>query len=316
MAFRTFVLALLAAITGMAGFAHAELVDAVVATVDREVILHSDIVNEIRPLTEGMPPNSPEFNAIYNEALEQAIEQKILYREGVLNDIQITDEQLESQLKRYRDQFATEEDFLKAVADAGETLSDFRERVRKQTVALSMGISKRRLLERDVVISEAELAQYYQDNLSEFDKPERVSLYRIFIAAEDNEADRAQAVARMEALREELALGADFRQLAMTHSEGPDKEQGGFVGWIERGELIPALEEVAFSLNPGDVSPIIETEFGVMLLKVEDKVEAGQAPFEEVRTELEPALREAQAAERYQKWMSELRKRSRVRTFN
>jgi len=316
MAFRKHVLALLALATGLAGAAPAELVDAVVATVDQEVILHSDIITEIRPLVGDQAPDSADFRAVYSGALDQAIEQKILYREGVLNNIQITDEMVEERVARFRGQFANQEEFLAAVTEAGETMSDFRERIRKQTLALSMGLSKRRILERDVVISEAELAQYYQDHVGEFQKPERVKLFRIFIAAGDEAGARAKAVARMEALREELSLGADFSQLARSHSEGPARDRGGLVGWIERGELIPALEDVAFSLGAGDVSPIIETEFGVMLLKVEEKVEAGLAPFEEVRMELEPALRQAQADERYQKWMAELRKRSRVRTFD
>ena len=315
MTLRRPIVAMLAALLGLSWTAPAELIDAVVATVDREVILHSDIVTEIRPLVAELPADGAEFREVYGAALEQAIEQKILYREGVLNDIKITDDQVDARIQRYRDQYDNEDQFLQALADAGETISDFRERVRKQTIALSMGLSKRRLLERDVVISEAELAQYYQDNIDQFQKPERVKLYRIFIAAEDTEADRAKALARVEALREELSLGAEFTQLATNHSEGPGADQGGFVGWIERGELIPELEEVAFSLAPGDVSPIIETEFGVMLLKAEEKVEAGLASFDEVRTEIEPALRQAQADKRYQRWMAELRKRSRVRKF-
>jgi parvulin-like peptidyl-prolyl isomerase len=309
------VLAIFLIALSTAGQASAELVDAVVATVDKEVILQSEIINEIRPALAGLGGGEAEAQELFDAALEQAIDQKILYREGVLNDIQITDEQLEERLKRYRDQFESEDAFLKALADAGETISDLRERIRKQTVALSMGMSKRMQLEKEVSISEAEVAQYYQDNADSYQRPERVKLYRIFIAAEKSEASRAKALARIEALREELSLGADFSQLAIQHSEGPAAAEGGLVGWIERGELVPELENVAFSLTPGDISPVIETEFGMMLLKVEEKVDAGLATFEEVRTDIEPTLRQNYADEKYKKWMSELRKRSRVRKY-
>ncbi len=309
------VLALFALGVSVAAVAPAELIDAVVASVDKEVILQSEIVTEIRPALEGLTGGEAEAQNLFNTALDQAIEQKILYREGVLNDIKITDEQLEERIKKYRDQFDSEEAFLKALSDAGETLSDFRERIRKQTVALSMGMSKRFQLEKEITISEGEVAQYYQDHIGDFQKPERVKLYRIFIAAEKDVASRAKALARIEALREELSLGADFSKLAIQHSEGPGAAEGGFVGWVERGELVPELENVAFSLAPGSISPVIETEFGMMLLKAEEKVEAGQAPFEEVRNEIEPTLRQNYADEKYQKWMAELRKRSRVRKF-
>jgi peptidyl-prolyl cis-trans isomerase SurA len=294
-----------------------EVVDAIVATVDTEVILQSDVMSEIHPLLQGMTQAEidAEGDKLFDLALEQAIEQKILYREGVLNDIKITDDMVAERIKDIRDRYASEEEFLTALSEAGETMSDFRERVRKQTVALSMGMSKRRHLERDAVISEAELAQYYEDHIDRFQRPERVKLYRIFIAKEgpDGGSDRTQA--RLEALREELALGAEFSELAKRHSEGPFAAEGGLVGWIGRGDLQQQLEDVTFGLGEGDVSPIIETETGMMILMVAEKVEAGLAPFEEVRMELEPALRQDYGDERYRRWMSELRKRSRVRKY-
>lgn len=316
MAAGKYVLAFTALAALLARPATAEIIDAVVASVDKEVILQSEILNEIRPALQGLSADDAQVQELFESALDQAIEQKILYREGVLADIKITDEQVEERIQRYRDQFDSEEAFLKALTEAGETMSDFRERIRKQTVALSMGMSKRFQLEKEITISEAEVAQYYQDNVDEYQRPERVRLYRIFIGLGEGESGRATALARIEAIKEELALGADFSQLATQHSEGPDAAQGGLVGWVGRGELVAELENVAFSLNPGDISPVIETEFGMMLLKVEEKVEAGLAPFEEVRTEIEPALRQRLADEKYQRWMAELRKRSRVRTYD
>ena len=178
-----------------------------------------------------------------------------------------------------------------------------------------MGLSKRRYLEADAVIIEADLAQFYQDNREQFEKPERVKLYRIFIKKDGTEASRATTLARLEALREELALGADFSDLAKQHSEGPFAAEGGFAGWIERGDLQADLEEVAFGLEAGDVSPIIETDTGMMFLKVAEKVAAGLASFDEARTDIEPILRQNHGNERYRRWMAELRKRSRVRKY-
>lgn len=308
---------LIAAWVCLAGPVSAELVDAVVATVDKEAILHSDVMRQVQSLVADSPQDSDAYRELYSAALEQTIDQNILYREGVLSNINPTDEQIDSEVQHTRERqgYANETEFLAALREDGLTIGEYRDLMRKHIVAINMGRLKRDQFEGEVILSEAELAQYYQDHIDEYQKPERVKLLRIFIGAEKNEDSRAKARARVEALREELSLGADFGQLARSHSEGPAAAQGGFVGWIERGELIPDLEKVAFSLNPGDVSPIIETEYGVMLLKVEEKVEAGLAPFDEVRTELEPELRRSRADERYQKWMAELRKRSRVRKF-
>lgn len=302
--------------------AASEVVDAIVATVDTEVILRSDIMAEIRPLLQGMTPAQieAEGDAIFDQALEQAIELKILYREGLLNDIKTDDERItervEEKIKGIRDGYGTEQEFLNALSAAGESISDFRERIRKQTVALTMGWNKQQVLEKEAVISEAELAQYYQDHIDQYQKPERLKLYRIFIPKDPEDTGNAKLQARLEALQEELALGADFSELATKHSEGPFASEGGFAGWFGRGDLQQDLEDVTFGLSPGDVSPIVETETGMMLLMVSEKVEAGLAPFDEVRTEIEPTLRQEYALERYTRWMTELRKRSRVRTYD
>ena len=316
-ALRIRLLVLLFLLVSLSFQATSEIVDAIVATVDTEVILRSDVVAEIGPLLAGKSEAeiARDGEKLFNDALEQSIEQKILYREGVLNDIKITDDQVEERIKGIRERYDTEDAFLDALREAGETPGDFRERIRKQTVALSMGISKRRYLEREAVISEAELAQYYQDHVDQFQKPERVKLYRIFIPIDQSEGGRAKTLARLEALREELALGAEFTELAKQHSKGPFAADGGFAGWIGRGDLQPDLEKVAFDLEAGDVSPIIETDTGMMLLKVAEKVEAGLASFDEARTEIEPVLRAEYASERYKRWMTELRKRSRVRKY-
>lgn len=303
-----------------AGAARGELIDSVVATVDREVILQSDLVAEIAPLIETLRGTATsqeafdrEVDKALREALEQAVEQKILYREALLAGIEVTDEEIDDRVRQIKAQYESADAFMKVVEQAGESMSDFRERMRKQIMAITMGMSKRNQLESEVIISESEMAQYYQDHRDEFSRPERVKVRRIFLPATADEAARAEA--QLEALREEVALGADFASLATAHSKGPSAEEGGLIGWVQRGDLVPELETVVFGLEAGGVSPVIRTDFGCQLLLVEERQAAGQATLEDVRTEIEPVLREERAGERYDKWIDELRKRSRVSVF-
>ncbi len=306
----------------LAGMTHAELVDGILATVDREVILHSDVMAEIAPLLHDLQAaaaSQEEFDRqadkVMREALDQAIEQKILYRQALLAGLEIRDEDVESRLKKIIEQYDSTETFMRTLSDAGETMSDVRERLRKQIMAITMGITKRRELEKEAVVSEAETRQYYQDHQADFERPERVKVYRIFLAAGSGAEERAKARAQLEALRGEIALGAEFGDLARAHSDGPDADEGGLVGWVMRGDLVEDLETVVFSLEPGQFSDLVETEFGVHLLKAEEREDEGLASYDEVRTEIEPLLRARAADERYRKWMAELRKRSRVRVF-
>lgn len=304
------------------GSAQTETVDQIVATVDTEVILYSDILAEVQPLLQDLEQaatSEAEFraerDAIIQHVLDQAIERKILYREAVLSGVQISDDQVEERLEKVIENYESPAAFRDALERAGETMSDFREELRKQILAISMGMNKRRQLEEQVSISEAEARQFYQDHKDEFERPERAKVRRIFLAAGKDEAERNKARARLEALAEEVSMGADFAELARAHSEGPDAGDGGLVGWVTRGELVPALEEVVFNLEPGTVSEPVETEFGYHLLLIEERQSAGLASFEEARVEIEPILRAEAADERYQKWITELRQRRGVRVL-
>jgi parvulin-like peptidyl-prolyl isomerase len=81
------------------------------------------------------------------------------------------------------------------------------------------------------------------------------------------------------------------------------------------GDLVPVLEEAVMALSQGQVTPVIETDFGFQILRVEARQDAGEQTYEQARSFIEPKLREEFAMDKYRNWMSELRKRSRVRVF-
>ena len=300
----------------------AELVDGVVATVGPEVILQSDLMREIAPTLNSLrqtAKNEEEFNkqaeVQLEEALNQAIENKILLREALLAGLELKDDMVEQRIAEIKKNFSSNEEFTKELEAAGETLSDFRERVRKQIMAISMGMRKHKQFEEAAEIAEADVAKYYEDNKTKFTHPERVRLRRIFLEAGQDADARAQAKARLEELKKQAANGGDFAELAKTYSMGPEAEKGGLVGWVNRKDLVAELDTAAFALAEGAVSDVLDTEFGCVLLMAEKKEEAGTASLDEVRTKIEPALRAQFADEKYKKWMAELRKRSRVRMF-
>ena len=300
----------------------ADIVDQIAATVDTEVILYSDLMNEITPALQEVQAKAPtkeaferERDKIVREALDTAVERKILYREALLAGIEVKDKDIEERLNKIIEGYNNVEEFRRALEEAGENMSDFRESLRKQIMAITFGTMKRKNFENEVVISDAEVRQYYQDNESEFSRPERVKVRRIFLSAGSGEEARGKVKARLEALAEEIRLGADFGELAKEHSEGPDAAENGLMGWVAKGDLVPELESVVFDLPEGGVSGVVETQWGFNLLRVDQKEGAGTASFEEARTDIEPMLRAKYADEHYRKWINELRKRSRVRVY-
>lgn len=204
---------------------------------------------------------------------------------------------------------------MEEIEAAGETVTDLKARLKKQMLARTMAVQKMREFEKDIVVSESDVAQYYEDNKEKFQHPERVRCSQIFLPASNDLAEREKVRAQAEQLKAEIDSGADFGELAIEHSKAPGAEDGGIIGWVQRGDLVGPLDEAAFSLSEGQVSAVIESDQGFHLLKVDKKEAAGQATLDDVRKEIEPELRRAAAAEKYKRWIEDLRKRSRVQVF-
>lgn len=126
-----------------------------------------------------------------------------------------------------------------------------------------------------------------------FDQPRRVRLRNLLVAVPD-EADAARRDslrARAEALRRQVVEGADITALARDVSDSQSRWRDGLVGWIRPGVLDPALEEVAFALEPGEVSPVLDSPRGFLILYCEDVRDAQVASSDEVRAKLRRQLR-------------------------
>jgi len=298
--------------------AAAVIVDEVVATVDREVILRSDLEIMLMPIMRdiaGGELSAEDQQDALQQALDQAIEQKILYREALLSGVEIDEDAVEERFNEIRGSYESPEAFREAIESTGETVSEFRDRVRQQMIILGFAQFMRRQFAEEAVISEDMTQEYYRENQGEFAQPTRILTRRIFISAGSDAEERARARAKLESLLDEIALGADFAELAKVHSEGPDAEDGGLVGWVAPGDLVPALDNALFALQQGETSGVLETDFGFQVLLAEEREEAGEASLEQARKDIEPILREEYALERFRAWVDELRKRSRVRVL-
>ncbi|NLO33070.1 MAG: hypothetical protein GX117_06920 [Candidatus Hydrogenedentes bacterium] len=293
--------------------------DGVVAIVGGEPILQSDIMQEILPKLQengtaamsdaGEDPMEP----LFKEALEQAIEHFILYKEAKKAGVEISDADVEKQITEIRKQYDSTESFQKALDAAGFTVRDFRERMRRQMMAMSVGMAKRREFEKEAVVSENDLRQYYEESAAKYEFPAQYRVRRIFLSSGGGTGDKDALRERLASLRAEIEGGADFEELARKNSQGPEANEGGMMGWTKPEDLVEPLGSAIQALQPGQMSEVLETEFGVHLLRVEEFQEAGSKPFNEVRTELEPLVRNKIAGLRYRQWMGTLRKRNNVK---
>jgi len=142
-------------------------------------------------------------------------------------------------------------------------------------------------------ITESELQRSYREGMDSYRQPERVQVRHILIKTQGKpKEDLPKLKTKAEDLLKQLQHGGDFADLAKKNSEDTGSaEKGGELGFIVRGQTVPNFEKAAFSLKPGELSSLVETEYGYHILQVENKQEAHTQTFDEVRPQL---LAEAQ----------------------
>jgi peptidyl-prolyl cis-trans isomerase D len=158
-------------------------------------------------------------------------------------------------------------------------------------------------------IAPDEIEDYYALHQEEYTREEEVRVRHILFKVPENASaeQEAQVRARAEQVVAELRGGADFATLAQQHSEDEaTAEKGGDLGLFPQGQMVPAFDEVAFSLPVGQISELVRTPFGFHILRVEDKIEAGVKPLSEVQPEIVAKLRQEKAQEATRDFVEDL----------
>ena len=154
-------------------------------------------------------------------------------------------------------------------------------------------------------VSDGDLQHEYQENLDSYRVPERVLVRHILIKTQGLPKDQAPKLkAKAEEILKQLQHGGDFAQLAKENSDDPgSKVKGGELGWIVRGQTVPNFEKTAFSLPPGQLSGLVETEYGYHIIQVEKKEDAHVQSFDDVKPQLLAEARNQAGADDLKKAM-------------
>ncbi|MEO8218073.1 MAG: peptidylprolyl isomerase [Acidobacteriota bacterium] len=163
------------------------------------------------------------------------------------------------------------------------------------------------------IVTEADIRAEYEKNQEAYRLPERIRARHIIVTPDanpvtnssgDNATTDEKALEKITAMAQRLRQGYDFGELAKQFSEDSLAPNGGELGWFGRGSMVPEFEEVAFTLQKGQISRVVKTQFGYHLIQLEDREDSKVAPFEEVRTEIRDRL----LAEKTDKVMLEVNK--------
>jgi peptidyl-prolyl cis-trans isomerase C len=165
-----------------------------------------------------------------------------------------------------------------------------------------------------VTVTEADSKKFYDENPDKFSRSETVKASHILLGVDPKASAEEKKTAREKAekLRKELAAGADFAALAKGNSTCPSSQQGGDLGYFGKGQMVPAFEKVAFSLKPGEISDVVETQFGYHIIKLTDKKGAEKVEFKEASPRIEDYLKNQKIGAAVNDFLVETRKTAKI----
>ncbi len=236
---------------------------------------------------QRIPPDQMEQAKISlrKQALENLINQSLLLQEADRQGVNPGKEAVDARFKEITQRMPNPEEFQKVLSSMGMSEEAFRQE-------LSQNLKIETLMEANMTdikeVTEEESAAFYGEHPENFRVPEKVRASHILMSSEGDSTPEGRTQARLELsrLRGEIEKGADFGELAGKHSDCPSKSRGGDLGFFERGQMVKPFEEAAFSMKVGEVSEIVETQFGCHLIKATEHQEASVVPLEEAREKI------------------------------
>jgi peptidyl-prolyl cis-trans isomerase C len=166
-----------------------------------------------------------------------------------------------------------------------------------------------------IVITEKEAENFYSEQKDKFKKPEQVRARHILVKIDPSDPQEKKDTGRqkIESILAEVKLGKeDFSELAKKYSEGPSGPKGGDLGYFGHGQMVPPFEKVAFALKTGEISDVVETQFGYHIIKVEDKKDARVIPYTEAKEDIRENLKRQQGSQKIDAWITELRNKAAI----
>jgi peptidyl-prolyl cis-trans isomerase SurA len=307
-----------AALCAAAAVAHASrVVERVVAVVNDEIILETELEQFAAPQYRGPDPDSAEGKKAWDEtkrkALDTLIDGKLVQQQASELKLSVTSEEVDRAVQQVKEQNHLDDaTFSEALKQQGFTMESYRKSLRKQILELKVINTAVRAR---VAVSDDEVRAYYKQNERTLSGDRQSHLRQILVAVPEkaSEADVARKKAVAAKVVELARGGTKFVELAKQYSDDDStKASGGDLGWVGRGVLVDALEEAVTAMEPGDVRGPLKTDRGFVVLQLVERKSGDLKPFNEIKDQLRKQLYDQQVEKAQQSWFRELRKKAHV----
>lgn len=283
-------------------FAAAQLEDRIVAVVNTDLILQSDVKRELAPEQERIRQQyrgeelGQRLKTAEYMALTKMIERRLQLQEAKAKNVEVSDQEVKQAIQQMKQQGEK--------VDEKDPLS--LRNVRDQLVLLKV---VDREVRGGVMVGDTEMKRYYKEHQTRFALPEEYTLSQILI--QPRAADSAaEALEKARIVMAELKRGEKFEDAALRYSDGLNSSRGGRLGLVRQGELLPAIERAVAPLVPGGISEIIETSEGYHIVRVEERTPKQFRPFEEVKFEIQGLVFQQKSEDVFQSWLVNLKNKA------
>lgn len=294
----------------------AELPD-VVARVNGEPINKTDFEKAVMNIeaNAGGPVPPDQRDRVYRGVLDQMIGFRLLIQETKTRKMVVPDGELEKRVAQIRSRFPTEEAFKQALQEQNVTLDDLRTDAQNDIL---VGTMLQAEVGSKVTVTPEQVNDFYQKNPAQFQQPERVRASHILISFPPNADEAAKKDARTKAAEvlKEVKAGKDFAALAKQHSTDPGSgPNGGDLGFFQKGQMVPPFEQAAFALKPGETSDLVESQFGIHIIRMVDRQPSRQVAIDEVRPKIQQYLEGQGRQQQTQAFVETLKAKGKIEIF-
>lgn len=290
-----------------AGLAEAQTVNRIVAVVNDDIITEADVMSQVNALLQlpeetSAAPTDPAD--LQRAVLRRLVEEQLLLQEARKAGITASAEEVSQRLAQARRRAGSEAAFRHMLAEANLSEEQLKERLREQLIVQHAIDLKVRAA---INVSPQEIAAEVAKRPEVARSTTRMRVSGLLIRRDrDRSPEEAQRLAHD--LRKQLLNGAEFGALARAHSEDAHAEEGGDMGWVSQGELLPEIDTALAALQPGELSPVVETKLGFHVLRLVDRREASSLSLREANRAIYEQLYQLKFQERMRKWLGELKR--------
>ena len=280
----------------------ARLQDRIVAIVNSELIMLSDMTREFETEQERLSREhhgsdlAQRLKTAEYMALTKLIERRLQLQEAKAQKIQVSDLEVKQALEQMKRQGSP----------LNITNPSDVQTVRDQLLLMRV-IDQH--IRGNITVGDSELKRFYQEHRDRFALPEEYQLSQILIQPRSSDG-LAEALTKARRAMDDLKRGEKFEDVAMRYSDGANALQGGRLGLVRHGELIPTIEQAVAHLVPGGISDIIESPEGIQIIRMDDRKPKQFRQFEEVRREVQELVYQRKSEDMYQSWLVELKNKA------